>query len=209
MTDRARYLFPATAGLVVIMVISGCPEYRVSTPPTQGAEPQHAEAEGPKTAKRPGDLHPPMGPLRAPRFRLRTHSGRVISNETLADGPLVLNFFAHDCQHSQKQLPRVELVRTQYGPKGVAFLNVCGSMRQTYTEDEVASRLAALGVTGDFAIDVENRARLRFKALSFPTVYVIERGGRIARVIVGNNETLEQQLKAAIDAVLVGGKDGP
>ncbi|MFQ5590997.1 MAG: peroxiredoxin family protein [Phycisphaerae bacterium] len=59
----------------------------------------------------------------APKFAAaKTIDGKELSNETLKGSITVLDFFAGNCPHCNKQLPRVEKIRQEYEAKGVRFV---------------------------------------------------------------------------------------
>ena len=55
--------------------------------------------------------------------------------------------------------------------------------------------------TSDFA---QNKIGKAYKAVSFPTMFVIDKNGKIAEVVVGAKQNLETLVKTSLDALLKG-----
>ena len=141
----------------------------------------------------------------APGFSLTTTEGKIISNAEIAGNITVLDFFAVNCPFCKKQMPRVESVRKQYESKGVRFVNVSQTMRgKKYTEEKVKSILRDLKVEGELAIDDDNEVGPLFRAMSYPTLVVLGKTGKIEAATLGNIPDLETRLKKQLDALLAG-----
>ena len=142
-----------------------------------------------------------------PAFSLTTLDGKVVSNDEFKNHPAtVLNFIAPNCGFCKRQIPSVEKVRQEYEAKGVRFVNVAQKMRKDFTEAEIVDVLKGAGsglevTTGDFA---ENTIGRRFQAVSYPTMFVVGKDGKIANVNIGAKQNLETLLKGQLDALLKG-----
>ena len=144
----------------------------------------------------------------APEFSLTTLKGKSLSSKGFKDHPAtVLNFIAPNCGYCKKQLPNVEKVRKEYEAKGVRFVNVAQKMRKDYTDEQILDVMKGAGsqlelVTGDFG-DNKVGGKL-FKAVSFPTMIVVNREGTISHVNIGAKQNLESLLKGQLDALMKG-----
>lgn len=143
----------------------------------------------------------------APKFSLTTLDGKVVSSDEFKNHPAtVLNFIAPNCGFCKRQIPNVEKVRQEYEAKGVRFVNVAQKMRKDFTEAEIVDVLKGIGsglevTTGDFA---ENSVGRQFQAVSYPTMFVVGKDGKIANVNIGAKHNLETLLKGQLDALLKG-----
>ncbi|MCA9251950.1 MAG: TlpA family protein disulfide reductase [Phycisphaerales bacterium] len=162
-----------------------------------------ARSKGIETELKNGE--PPLcgtsGPRHAPKFSLVTTKGKLINNQSIMSGPVLLNFFAADCRFSRMQLPRVEQIRKKYKSRGVQFLNVVETMNTKPTKADVELLFSQFGIEGDIAIDDCNSVGLAFEVNSYPTICVIRKGGGIQRGFIGNGRRLEEALVTALDAV--------
>jgi thiol-disulfide isomerase/thioredoxin len=154
-----------------------------------------------KSAGQPTDL---IG-KDAPKFTTTTIEGKPVSNDELAKyAATVLDFFAPNCGHCKKQIPRLETVRQKYADKPVRFVNVSQTMRKAYEKDEVVKIINDLGFKGELAIDHTNAVGTVFNARGFPTMVVVGRSGKIEAVNVGNVADLESRLSGQLDKLIEG-----
>jgi thiol-disulfide isomerase/thioredoxin len=141
----------------------------------------------------------------APTFAVTTMDGKSISNATFKDhAATVLNFVAPNCGFCKRALPNVEKVRKEYESKGIRFVNVVQKMRKEYTEEQIVDVLKGAGSrlaisTSDFKDNTVGKA---FKAVSYPTMIVVDRTGKIAHVNIGAKQNLDSLLKGQLDALM-------
>ncbi len=165
----------------------------------------------PQVAQAPTPAPPPPSLLGkpAPAIDLTTFDGKAVKNEEFAKGPAtVLNFIATNCGYCKKQIPRVEKLRPEYVEKGVRFINVVETMRQSFSKEEISKVLSEVGSGLEVAQDSENKLGQPYNAMSFPTMVIVGKSGNIEGINVGNIEDLETRLKGVLDA-LVEGKPVP
>lgn len=142
----------------------------------------------------------------APEFTLQTLGGKTVSTAGFKNNSAtVLNFVAPNCGYCKRQLPNVEAVRKVYEAKGVRFVNVVQKMRKEYTVEEIKDVLKTAGsnleiVTDDFAKGKVGREG--FKAVSYPTLVVVDKSGKVAHVNIGAQADLEKTLKGQLDALI-------
>lgn len=166
------------------------------------SQPQTAQRPAPKPAES-------LVGKQAPSFQLTTVEGKPFNAEQLKGNVTVLDFFAPNCPHCKKQIPRLEQIRKTYADKGVRFVAVSQKMgSKEYSEDQVVQILNDLGFQGELAINHDNAVGRSFRAMSFPTMVLVGKSGDIEAVNIGNVGDLEKRLKAQLDA-LVAGKPVP
>ncbi len=176
-------------------LIAGKPIPKIET---LAAKPQRSTP--PKRA-RPGEL---VG-KKAPAFATQTTDGTKVARADLANyAATVLNFFAPNCPHCKKQIPKMEQVRKKFADKNVRFVNVSQKMRKAFTKDEVINMMKKLAYEGELAIDHENKVGKLFNATGFPTMIVLGKSGKVEAVNVGNAPDLESRLSSQIEALIAG-----
>ncbi len=165
--------------------------------------PKFASAQ-PQKRRRPAE---DMAGKPTPEFSLTTLDGKAVSSDEFKNHPAtVLNFFAPNCGFCKRQIPNVEKVRKEYEAKGVRFVNVAQKMRKDYTEAEIVDVLTGVGsglelTIGDFA---DNKIGRQFQAVSYPTMFVVGKDGKIANVNIGAKQNLDTLLKGQLDTLLKG-----
>ncbi|MFQ5590854.1 MAG: redoxin family protein, partial [Phycisphaerae bacterium] len=165
-------------------------------PPPQ----QQARAKT-RPQKRPAEL---LVGQPAPDFVLATTAGKPLGGQSFKDHVTVLDFFAPNCGFCKKQIPRLEAIRKEYEPKGVRFVALSQTMRKPFTDAQVKAKIAELGFQGELAINHNNSVGQLFKAMSFPTMVIVGKTGKVDAVNVGNVADLETRLKGQLDALLAG-----
>ncbi|MBX3395321.1 MAG: DUF1573 domain-containing protein [Phycisphaerae bacterium] len=171
--------------------------------PSTATKPQ-PPAPANQTASKPSPILELIGKP-APQLSLVTLDGAPVSNVEYEFHPAtVLNFFAPNCGFSKKQIPKVEMLRARYEPLGVRFVNICETMRQPFTPDQVAQVMAEVGSNLELAMDSGNRYGRAYKVSGFPSLFVIRPDGKVDHVVSGNKSNLEETVSAKLDAILGG-----
>lgn len=182
--------------------------YVVPAPTTAPAVQQAHQTPAPAQIKPP--QQPQLRPAemlvgqKAQPFELTTLAGKPASTDSLKGSVAVVNFFAVNCGFCKKQLPRVEALRQNYESKGVRFLYLSETMRKAFSENEIKSALAEMGVKGEVAVDKDNKVGQAYRANGYPTMVVLDKEGTIIAVNIGNRADLEDRLKGQLDALLAG-----
>ena len=79
-------------------------------------------------------------------------------------------------------------------------------MRKEFTQEQIVDLMKGLGsslelATGDFS---GNKVGRSFQAVSYPTMFVVNRQGKIEHVNIGAKRDLDQLLKGQLDALIKG-----
>lgn len=140
-----------------------------------------------------------------PAFTLETVSGDKVGKEDVEKhAAMVIDFISPNCGYCRKQLPEVEKVRAEYADKGVRFLTVSGTMGKQYELNEVQELMTKLGSNIDLVYDPSNALRPDFKVTSVPTLFVVDRQGKIQQVNIGvpRNVSYSDKLAGQLDEIL-------
>ncbi len=141
----------------------------------------------------------------APSFFIDTLDGKRVDNPTFTkSAATVLNFVAPNCGYCKKAMPNVEKVRQAYEAKGVRFVNIALTMRKEYETAEVKKVFDGTGAKLELAHDPKNMVGRSFKAVSFPTMVVVDKKGNVAHVNIGAKKDLDTILKGQLDALIAG-----
>ncbi len=173
------------------------PVIRIPVVSTQSAQPYN------RTANRTRPAEQLVG-KEVPAFELTSMDGKPVSKQDLGTTAAVVDFFAPNCPHCKKQIPRVEALRKSYEAKGVRFLFVSETMGRALPDADVAAVMKRLGVDASVAIDHNNTVGRSFSVSSFPTMFVLNKAGKIEAVNIGDLRDLETRLKSQLDGILTG-----
>lgn len=134
------------------------------------------------SALNPGD------PL--PAFTAQTSSGRIFANTDAAQSAgIVINFISPSCLYSQEQLPVLNDVAAQLSTGSYRFINVSSQL-----SNELVNHFSST----EWVEDKEGKLRELFKVYGYPTLFVVGKDGKIARVIPGAPEKLKAHLMSTL-----------
>ena len=151
------------------------------------------------SAQRPAEQ---MLGMAVPDFSTETHAGQPFTSADLKGTVTVLDFVALNCKYCNKQLPRIETIRTRYAEKGVRFVTVAETMRKKLTPEEIVAKCSELGVQSDLVLDPANVLGKQFRVTSFPSMFVVDRQGKVASVVLGNRGDLESYVSGELNRLL-------
>jgi thiol-disulfide isomerase/thioredoxin len=117
----------------------------------------------------------------APTFNLFTLQGNPISSAD-PNTDLVLNFVSPKCSHCKEQLPIFNAIAAQLANGPYRFVNVSPTLQP---------ELIQLSPNAEWVEDKDNRLRESFKVLGYPTIFVLGTDGKIAQIIRGVSEHME------------------
>ncbi len=139
----------------------------------------------------------------SPQFELETLGGQPVAPAAYSAHPAtVLNFVAPNCGFCKRQLPEVERVREVFEQRGVRFVNVMQTMKQTFTTEQIMEVLANVGSRSEVALDGGNKVGAMFKATTFPSLYVVDANGQIREVVSGAKANIRETLTRRLEDLL-------
>ncbi|MBI1825538.1 MAG: redoxin domain-containing protein [Planctomycetes bacterium] len=170
--------------------------------PTGGSPSSEAPAQPPQ---RPANA---LAGQPAPQFAVDTLDGKKVSNVDFGQHPAtVLNFVAPNCGFCKKQLPTVETIRKDYEAKGVRFVNIYQQMgEKAFTVEEATKVFKDVGSQLELARDEGNKVGQTFKAVSYPTMMVVNKQGTIEYVNIGAKPDMDTRLRGQLDSMMSGKK---
>ena len=156
--------------------------------PPEGAERVEPDAQQPgEPVLRRGDP--------APEFSLRTLDSRMIRLSDLQGELILVNFWATWCGPCRMEMPELEQLHRDYAKQGLRVLGINMGESEAVVRAYVQDR----GYTFPILIDELAETGQRYRTHSLPTSIVIDRQGRIAKVLVGAHasETFREVLVEA------------
>lgn len=152
------------------------------------------------------DLHDRIG-QEAPDFKVIGTDGKTIRLRDLRGKTVVLDFWATWCQPCLMSMPGLEKMRTRAQGQDVVFLSVNEwddrDLYEKWMKENAGSKYSFT-----FAFDPSGKDRNKgvaplFGAWALPTLFVIDKTGKIAEVTMGyypvdQNRTIEVKIEAAL-----------
>lgn len=132
---------------------------------------------------------------------LRTVSGAKLAlGDSLAKGPVLLDFWATWCRPCEHSLPAVQRLHERVGARGVSVVGVSIDGPRNWAR--VRPFAARLGLTFPIVIDEDGALARRFRVQAVPTSVLLAADGRVIRTHSGFHPAEEESLQAAIDVLL-------
>jgi cytochrome c-type biogenesis protein len=124
---------------------------------------------------RPGDP--------APAYSARDLAGGTFTLAALENEPVLLNVWATWCVPCRTEMPALQAVWHDYGPRGLRVVGV--NIDDGRDDANVRAFLDDLGITFPNVRDPEDRVTRVFRLTGVPQTLLIDRDGRLVRQWVG------------------------
>ena len=144
-------------------------------------------------------IEPQVG-FRAPDFSLSAVDGQVYRLGDLLGRNVVVNYWATWCVPCKQELPILEKLHREYSHKGVFFVSVNALDKDSL--DKVQAAVSEFGMTFPVLLDQERSFANTYRALFFPTTFLIDGSGVIREISLGDNT--EAELRTSLDKLLAG-----
>lgn len=141
--------------------------------------------------KRPSRPAQKLVGKQAPATSFKTNAGESINTAALNFPATVMKFYTTWCPHCKRSLPLVEKVYQEFKDKGVKFLAISqddpndANRRRRFTPEQTIAKLKEMGVTFDLILDPQKKIGQAFKASSYPTMFLLDKNGKIVNVYIG------------------------
>ncbi len=132
----------------------------------------------------------------APNFTLPLFDGKNFQLSDHKGKPILINFFASWCLPCREEMPVLEKIVHEYGPKGVVFLGIAIDD----TEEKMKDFIAKYGVTFPVGLDKTAAIQKSFGLYGIPTTYFINKQGIINYFHSGS--VTEELLQHELDKLL-------
>src|ERR1700709_2751125 len=135
---------------------------------------------------------------RAPDFSIKAENGKTISARDFGGKLLLLNFWATWCQPCVQEVPSLDMLQRQLGPKGLVVLGV------SVDKDQKAYRefLDRFHVSYLTALDPGQAINTKYGTVQFPESYLIGQNGKVVEKIVGEANWASEQMVRHVQSLL-------
>jgi peroxiredoxin len=116
----------------------------------------------------------------------------------------VIDFWGSWCGPCRAELPHFQAIYEKFKGRGVEFLGISWEQVKTRAEAEAASKKFMTQNNLDFpaVVDHERKAVDAYGVNSFPTVFLIDRSGKVRYRNIGFSEDISHVLAAQIESLL-------
>jgi thiol-disulfide isomerase/thioredoxin len=127
-----------------------------------------------------------------------TTGGRPLSIATLRGQVVLVNFFATWCAECRPEMPVLERLHREMGPRGLSVVGV-----NAHEPAPAVQRYGReLGVTFPLVLDPTGKINTLYGVVGIPTTFVVGRDGRAVAFAVGAREWGGAPARALIEALL-------
>lgn len=134
----------------------------------------------------------------APSWKLSMLGEDSLALTDLKGNLVLVNFFFKNCYPAMKIMPELQALQDKYGSKG---LRVIGINPYDLKNEELISLPGKHGLTFPI-LTYGKKVAADYHVGSYPTLYIIDRNGKIVSSFVGYNNSSKSQLEKAIQANL-------
>lgn len=132
----------------------------------------------------------------APEWELADLKGRTYRLADLRGTVVVLDFWYRGCPWCIRAMPQLKELRRFYGDKSVAIFGI------NVDEDTADARFTADKLGLNYPTLLAEGTAEAYGVSGYPTLFVIDREGKVAEVHRGFSEDLGERLRATIDRLL-------
>jgi thiol-disulfide isomerase/thioredoxin len=134
---------------------------------------------------------------RAPEFQVTTETGRTLSRKEFGGKVLVLNFWASWCPPCVEEMPYLDQLQREFGPKGVVILGVSIDKKP----EDYKRFLARFQPSFETAHDPKAGISVEYGTFQYPETYVIDRDGRVLEKLLGPADRPLEKKKPLADVL--------
>jgi thiol-disulfide isomerase/thioredoxin len=135
-----------------------------------------------------------------PAFKITTVKNTVITNKSTKGKVVLMDFWATWCGPCVKLAPTMQALHAKYAKKGVVVIGANVSSK-TDSKATVADYAKKHGYTYNFGYNCDALSA-SLKVVGIPTVLVINKQGKITKVLVGNQPDAKAELEKAIQSAM-------
>ncbi len=130
----------------------------------------------------------------APKWELTSLTGEKVKLDELKGQLVLIDFFYKSCYPCMLALPALQALHIKYKDKG---LRIIGIDPYDKKEDDIAAFLAKRGVTYTVLLEGKDATK-DYRISGYPTLYLIDRNGKIVFTQVGYGKGIEDVIEDAI-----------
>ena len=126
-------------------------------------------------------------------------NGKYVSE--IKKNVVILNFFSTDCIPCLKEIPTYNRLAKKYinQPVKMIYVNVDAGI----TDLEMGHFIIQRGIKVPMMLPNQKEAMRKYKAFTLPRMVIINREGKVYKIITGFNEDLESELSTLIEKLIL------
>ncbi|MCX6240765.1 MAG: redoxin domain-containing protein [Bacteroidetes bacterium] len=134
----------------------------------------------------------------APDWKLVSLKGDTVSLKQLRGKVVLLDFFYKSCYPCRLAIPHLQEIHKKYGAQDVVVVGIDAVDKKT---DELKAMLDKEGVSYTVLLAEKDLAK-KYQITGYPTVYILDRGGKVFYASSGFGESLAKIFEQEINSAL-------
>ena len=137
----------------------------------------------------------------APDFTLPDLDGQKVTfSSLLAEGPVILDFWATWCKPCLKGFPHLQALQDEYRDRGLRVVAI--SVDSPRSRSRVAPLINSKKYSFEVLLDTEGRVAKRYNAVLLPRTVLVDETGEIVYGAVGYRPSNYDEIEEALVAIL-------
>jgi cytochrome c biogenesis protein CcmG/thiol:disulfide interchange protein DsbE len=137
---------------------------------------------------------------RVPGYAAADLAGDTVSLETLRGEAVLLNIWATWCPPCREEMPELQALADEYGPRGLRVIGV--SIDARGAENAIREFLEEYGIDFTILHDPDGRVTRAFRTAGVPETFLIDREGRVAARWIGKLKPGAPDVRERVEKVL-------
>ena len=142
---------------------------------------------------------------RAPEFALKDLRGNYVSVTSLRGKVVLINFWATWCPSCKDELPALDSLYMDYRARGLEVLAVSTDSSEADLRKYMKENPVRMKVLHDKGAKVSRQ----YGVFSLPVTILVDRGGTIVKVMLGDRDWLSGQMRDIVEDMLGASRAGP
>ncbi|HEX2167144.1 MAG TPA: TlpA disulfide reductase family protein [Longimicrobiales bacterium] len=147
-----------------------------------------------------GEFRPLEAGDPAPEYGAPTLAGDSLHLSSLQGRPVLLNVWATWCPPCREEMPALQKLHEQFGPRGLRVIGV--SVDSRGAESTVRRFVEEGGYTFTILHDADDAVSGRFRTMGVPETFLIDSDGVVVRRWIGKFDPLAEDVVADVEALL-------
>lgn len=140
----------------------------------------------------------PAGTIAASEFELSDLAGRPVRLRDFRGRVVLLNFWATWCEPCREEMPALDTLARELGPRGLAVVGVNFKEPRPKVEAFVQEH----GLRFPMLLDAEGRTGNRYQIFALPVTFVVDRRGSLVGTVLGIRDWVGPDARAYLGRLL-------